>query len=178
MTAPDPAAAPPWTEAARARVALAYEAYELAELARAAVAVGPDELRGDGTSTAPGSALADAVRLVGAAHRLLTAAAVYERAAGADWRVVGAALNVSAGAARQRFVAAEARFRERPRSPGDESDAAVGKPDGWRSYLLREPMEAARDLDDWVLRHQDGDGDLGGAPVSGPLLRPAPRGHP
>ncbi|WJV45224.1 hypothetical protein [Streptomyces flavofungini] len=95
MSACDPAAAAPWTPAARARLALAYEAYELAELAC-----------------------------------------------------------------------------------GDVSDPALREPDGWRSYLLREPLEAAQDLDDWVLRHQDGDGDLEDAPVSGPLLRPAPDGRP
>ncbi|MFD0419409.1 hypothetical protein [Streptomyces sp. NPDC127108] len=151
MSAPDPAAAAPWPEAARARLALAYEAYELAELARAAVPVGPDELRPDGTRAAPGSALADAVRLLGAAHRLLAAAAVYERAAGADWRAVGAALEVA---------------------------RASGEPEWWRSHLLREPLEAARDLDDWVLRHQDGESGLGAAPVSGPLLRHARHSRP
>lgn len=162
MSERDPAAGGPYPQAARARVALAYEAYELAELARASVPVG--------APAAPGGALAEAAQLLGAAHRLLEAAAVYERAAGADWRVIGAALNVSARTARQRFDAAESRFHERLRSPGE--------PDGWRSYLLRHPLEAAQDLDDWVLRHQDGDSSLGDAPVSGPLLRPAPHSHP
>jgi hypothetical protein len=33
--------------------------------------------------------------------------------------------------------------------------------DGWRTYMVREPLEAAEDLDDWV--------GSGGAPVSGGL---------
>jgi hypothetical protein len=37
--------------------------------------------------------------------------------------------------------------------------------------MVREPLEAARDLDDWVLRHDDGDSPLGAAPVSGGLTR-------
>ncbi|GHC58192.1 hypothetical protein [Streptomyces flavofungini] len=162
MSERDPAAGGPYPKTARARVALAYEAYELAELARASVPVS--------AHTPPGATLAEAAQLRRAAHRLLEAAAVYERAAGADWRVIGAALNVSARTARQRFDAAEARFHERL--------SCADEPNGWRSYLLRHPLEAAQDLDDWVLRHQDGDSDLGDAPVSGPLLRPTPRGHP
>lgn len=41
----------------------------------------------------------------------------------------------------------------------------------WWDYVAGNPLEAARDLDDWVLRHADGDGDgdLGTTPVSGGL---------
>ncbi|MEU4672964.1 hypothetical protein AB0F91_34635 [Amycolatopsis sp. NPDC023774] len=36
-----------------------------------------------------------------------------------------------------------------------------------RAYMVRERLEFALNLDDWVLRHRDGDNDLGTAPVSG-----------
>ncbi|WP_371526105.1 hypothetical protein OG302_07960 [Streptomyces sp. NBC_01283] len=178
------AAASPYTDAARARLAMAYEACELAGLARDAVPVGEHELRSDGTTRSPGSVLADAAHVLKAAQRFFDAAAVYERLGGAGWQVIGDALGVDTWTARTRFAAAEACFREELRSP--EAVPATGAPDGsgwWRAYTAGNPLEAARDLDDWVLRHEDedggegrgGDGDsaLGPAPVSGGLT---PRG--
>ncbi|WLW57515.1 hypothetical protein [Streptomyces sp. YU58] len=157
----------PFTDASRARVVLAYEAYELADLARAAVPIGAGELCPDGTVRSPGIALADAARLLGAARQLLEAAAVFERVGGASWQRVGEVLGVSAQAARARFGPAEARFRDGRRSPGDATAGC------WRAYLAREPLEAALDLDDWILRHATADGDRapGPAPVSGGLVR-------
>ncbi|MEU7662970.1 hypothetical protein [Streptomyces lincolnensis] len=162
----------PFTDASRARVVLSYEAYELADLARAAVPIGAGELCADGTVRSPGAVLADAARLLGAARQLLEAAAVFERVGGASWQRVGEVLGLSAQAARARFAPAEARFRDRPPSPGDPSAGC------WRTYLSREPLEAALDLDDWVLRQgdgdRDGDSDPGPAPVSGGLVREDP----
>lgn len=144
-------------QAARARLLLAYEAYELSELARAAVPVGPRELRPDGTPRTPGAALADAAHVLTAARRLLEAAVVYERLGGAAWQLVGDVLGVPARTASERYAPAEARFR-------------AGTPEAperwWHAHVRRAPGEAARDLDDWVLRHADGDADPGPAPVS------------
>ncbi|MEW2523722.1 hypothetical protein [Streptomyces sp. NPDC047071] len=159
-----PAAATPppdrYPEAARARLLLAYEAYELSELARTAVPVGPHELRRDGTPRTPGAALADAAHVLAAARRLLEAAVVYERLGGAAWQLVGDVLDVPAHSVSERYAPAEARFRA----------GAPEAPDRWwRAHVRRAPGEAARDLDDWVLRHADGDADPGPAPVSGGL---------
>ncbi|MFD0507881.1 hypothetical protein ACFQ0G_44185 [Streptomyces chiangmaiensis] len=74
---------------------MAYEACELANLARAAVPVGEHELDPDGTTRAPGTVLADAARVLAAAQRFFEAAAVFERVAGADWLLIGKILNVA-----------------------------------------------------------------------------------
>lgn len=133
-----------YTEASRARLAMSFEACELSDLARAMVPIDP---------TSDGAALADAIQVLAAARRFLDAAVVFERAGGASWQLVGDVLGLSAAEARNRFEAAEARFRHRLRSTDG----------GWRAYLIREPLEAAEDLDHWV----------GGsaAPVSGGLER-------
>lgn len=161
------AAAPPYTDAARARLAMAHEACELAGLARGAVPIGEHELRPDGTTRSPGSVLADAAHVLRAAHRFFEAAAVYERMGGASWQVIGDVLGVDARTARARFTAAESSVREELRSP--EEARALDGAGWWRAYTAGNPLEAAHDLDDWVLRHQGEDGDLGPTPVSGGL---------
>jgi hypothetical protein len=159
-----------YTDAARARLVMAYEACELADLARACVPIGEHELNPEGTSRSPGAVLADAARVVGAAQRFFEAVVVYERMGGADWQVIGNVLGVAARTARVRFTTAEAAFRE---LLAPERGSAAGEADGLRAYMAREPLEVALDLDDWVLRHQDGDSHLGTAPVSGSLVRRA-----
>ncbi|MGP4084248.1 hypothetical protein [Streptomyces sp. KR55] len=52
------------TDAARAKLVMAYEACELADLARAFVPIGEHELRPDGTSCLPGTVLADAAQVI------------------------------------------------------------------------------------------------------------------
>lgn len=189
-----PAAAPPYTDAARARLAMSYEACELADLARGAVPIGEHELHPDGTARSPGSVLADAAHVLRAAHRFFEAAAVSERLGGASWQLIGDVLGVDARTARARFAAAESCFREELRSPErdqpergqsergqfergqsdrgqSEWDQAPFEATGWwRAYTAGNPLEAARDLDDWVLRHEDADGDPRAAPVSGGLV--------
>ncbi|MEU0522147.1 hypothetical protein [Streptomyces niveus] len=162
MAEGDPAA--PYTDATRARLAVAFAAYEVADLARAAVPIAEHELSPDGTARSAGSTLADAAHVLGAAWRLFEAAAVFERVGGADWQLVGDTLGVSAGAARDRFAVAEVCFREGSNGPRGEAS-------WWRDHLAEHPLEAARDLDDWVLRHEDGDSGLGTTPVSGGLVR-------
>ncbi|GAA1900653.1 hypothetical protein GCM10009837_24430 [Streptomyces durmitorensis] len=171
----------PYTDAARARLAMAHEACDLADLARAAVPVGEHELLPDGTAGSPGSVLADAALVLRAAHRFFEAAAVTERLGGASWQVIGDVLGVDARTARARFAAAESCFREEISPDSDFDRDHEHRPDRdrdhelseagpwWRAYTLGNPLEAARDLDDWVLRHEDGDADLGPAPVSGGL---------
>ncbi|MEV6589683.1 hypothetical protein [Streptomyces acidicola] len=172
-------AAAPYTDAARARLVAAYEACELAELARAAVPIGEHELHPDGTVRSQGSVLADAARVLSAAQRFFEAAAVFERLGGANWELIGDVLGVSAHIARARFTTAEDHFRRALLSPAEAtgptgptgSPGSLGEVSWWRAYMAREPLEAALDLDDWVLRHQDGDSGLGSAPVSGGLAR-------
>ncbi|MFF7651025.1 hypothetical protein ACFZCY_14415 [Streptomyces sp. NPDC007983] len=172
MTEGDTEAAAPYTDATRARLVMAYEACELADLARAAVPIGEHELHPDGTVHSPGATLADAARVLGAAHRFFEAAAVFERLGGASWQRIGDVLDVAPHTARGRFATAEARFREELLSPEGAGPAgALGEVSWWRAYMAREPLEAALDLDDWVLRHEDGGSDLGTAPVSGGLVR-------
>ncbi|BBJ37833.1 hypothetical protein SSPO_005510 [Streptomyces antimycoticus] len=172
MTEGDTGASAPYTDAARARLVMAYEACELADLARAFVPIGEHELNPDGTNRSPGTVLADAIRVVAVAQRFFEAAAVFERMGGADWQLIGDVLEVSPRAAWVRFAMAEAAFREllsRERGP------AAGEAERLRAYMTREPLEVALDLDDWVLRHEDGDSDLGTTPVSGGLARRDPR---
>ncbi|MFC8078076.1 hypothetical protein ACFUN8_21345 [Streptomyces sp. NPDC057307] len=123
---------------ARARLEMAFAAYELTELARSAVPIGEHELDRDSAVRPAGSVSADAAQVLAAAHRFYEAAARFEHCR-AD--PLAAEANASAGVS------------------------------WWRSYLAVAPLEAARDLDDWVLRHQDGDPDPGTAPVSGGLVR-------
>ncbi|MFJ8795674.1 hypothetical protein [Streptomyces sp. NPDC102462] len=174
MTEGDTGATAPYTDAARARLVMAYEACELAELARAAVPIGEQELNPDGTNRSPGTVLADAARVLAAAQRFFEAAAVFERMGGADWQLVGDVLQVSAHTARVRFAMAEAVFRELLCPEGAD---AAGEVSRLRAYMAREPLEVALDLDDWVLRHEDGDSGLGTTPVSGGLVRTDRRGR-
>jgi hypothetical protein len=127
------------SDASRARLAMSFEACELSDLARTTVPI-----------EATTSALADAAQVLTAARRFLDAAVVFERARGASWQLIGDVLGLSAAEARDRFAGAEAHFRQQLRSTGSE----------WRAYLVREPLEAAQDLDEWV---------GGGTPVSGGL---------
>jgi hypothetical protein len=129
-----------YTDASRARLVMSFEACELSDLARAMVPI-------DATT----STLPDATEVLAAARRFLDAAVVVERVGGASWQLIGDVLGLSAAEARHRFETAEARFRQRLHSTDD----------GWRAYMVREPLEAAEDLDDWV--------GSGGAPVSGGL---------
>lgn len=174
--------APPYTAASYARLLASYEAYELAELARGAVPIAEHdpiaehEQRPGGTSAAPGAVLADAVRVLTAAHRLLEAAVVCERLGGADWRLIATVLRLTPHTARERFAAAESRFRARLRRTEAEEDPPEAP--WWHALTRAAPLEAALDLDDWVLRHEDGDGEgLGSAPVSRGLARRDPGRH-
>ncbi|MBK1787686.1 hypothetical protein [Prauserella cavernicola] len=98
----------------------------------------------------PGATLAEALGVLAAARRLCASAAEFERLHGASRDELGAAL---------------ARARD---GSGDTS--------WWREHLLRHPLEAALDLDDWVRHHTDGD-DPGPAPVSGILAHDNGHGH-
>ncbi|QNP72155.1 hypothetical protein IAG44_23900 [Streptomyces roseirectus] len=148
------------TPALRARLAASYEAYVLSDLARAAVPIPV-------AAGTPGALLTEAAGVLAAAHRLLDAAVVHERLAGAGWDLVGAVLGISPRAARVRFALAEAAFHEQLRPLGALDTARTAQ---LPPYVLQEPLEAALDLDDWVLRHTDGD-TPGTTPVSGALLR-------
>ncbi|MET8831512.1 hypothetical protein ABZX40_37215 [Streptomyces sp. NPDC004610] len=157
----------PRPDAAHARVLMSYAACALSDLARASVPFAPDDLAADGTATAPGAALADALRVLAAAQRLVEAAVVFERRAGADWPALGDALDVSPRAARTRFAPAEATFVT------DLHSAEASSPEAppLRAHMTREPLETALDLDDWLHRHTDDAGTgLGAGPVSGGLL--------
>jgi hypothetical protein len=70
-----------YSPAARARVALSYEACQLAETARRAVPIAPSELHAGGT---PASALDVATDLLQATARYLEAVVVFTRLTGED----------------------------------------------------------------------------------------------
>lgn len=131
-----------YTEGSRARLVMSFEACELSDLARALVPIDDDC-----------TALADAAQVLAAARRLLDAAVVARRAAGTSWQHIGDVLGLPAAEAQDRFSPAEARFRHQLCSAGG----------GWRDHIVREPREAAEDLDEWV--------GHGAAPVSGGLRR-------
>jgi hypothetical protein len=138
---------------ATARVALSYEACQLAETVRLAVPIQPDELRDQ-----PSAALELAADVLQATARYLEAVVVFARLSGADWARIAPQLGLSEGLARIRYGHAETRFR---------GGTAAVPGDWWRTHLLHEPVDAALDLDDWLRRHSDE--DTGAAPVSGPL---------
>lgn len=74
--------------------------------------------------------------------------------------------------AARRYVAAAARYERYGETGGPPAPAhPAASPGWWRTYTALAPLEAARDLDDWVRRHADGD-DPGPAPVSGALTPP------
>ncbi|MFJ2716442.1 hypothetical protein [Streptomyces sp. NPDC087437] len=177
MSEGDTGAAAPYTDAARARLVMAYDACVLADLARAAVPIGEHELNTDGTTRSPGAVLADAARVLVAARRFFETAAVFERVGGADWQRIGDVLGVPPQAARARFAMAETGFREELLLPGGTGLAGAGGTSSLRAHMAGEPLETALDLDDWVLRHQDGDDALGPTPVSGGLTRIDPPRH-
>lgn len=170
MTEIGAGAAAPYTDAARARLVMAYAACELADFARFAVPIGEHELNPDGTTCAPGTALAHAARVLTLAERFFEAAVVFERVGGADWQVIGDVLQVSPETTRARYAMSEAAFSALL-SEEDHATGAAGEVTSLRAYMVREPLEIALDLDDWVLRHSDGDNGLGTAPVSGALAR-------
>lgn len=147
---------PEYSPAARARVALSYEACQLAETARRAVPIAPSELNAGGT---PASALDAATDLLQATARYLEALVVFARLTGADWPQIATHLNLPEGLTRVRYATAEPRFRTLLTSPPTT--------DWWRSHLLQDPLEAAQDLDDWLHHHTDH--PLPPTPVSGPL---------
>lgn len=119
-------------EEAVARVALSYEACQLAETAGAAVPVAVEELSA-------------ARAVLQATDRYVGAVVAVARLRGESWQEIAAALGRSEESLRHL------------ESGGD----------WWREHLLRDPDEAASDLDDWVRRHLDC--DEGPAPVSGVL---------
>ncbi|ADB30470.1 hypothetical protein Kfla_1368 [Kribbella flavida DSM 17836] len=120
----------------RARVALSYEACELAEAAAAAVPAATHEL-------------AAAAAVLEATTRYVQAVLRHARLQGTSWREISDALGCP-----------EQQLRDQQAATGETAD-------WWRDHLLREPFEAASDLDDWVRRHLDS--DFGPAPVSGVL---------
>ncbi|MEU7305613.1 hypothetical protein [Streptomyces sp. NPDC007206] len=142
-----------------------------ANLARAAVPIGEHELGPDATTPAPGTVLAGAARLLAAAQRFFEAAAVFERVVGADWLLIGKILNVAPRTARVHFGMAETAFRQELSSPEGISSREAAGVTSLRAHMTREPPETALDLDNWLLRHQDGDDDLGSAPVCEGLVR-------
>ena len=160
-----------FTEAARARLAMAYEACELADRARRSVPINPQEIRPAETASSAASALAEGERILDAARRYFESVVVFARLAGATWHVVGETIGLPEHIAKERFEPAETRFRHQLHAPVQPDSTSTGTTPGewWRSYLTREPEEAARDPDDWVLRHLDGEDDPGPTPVSGNL---------
>ncbi|MEU7380594.1 hypothetical protein AB0A91_11425 [Streptomyces sp. NPDC042207] len=144
MSEADKEAGVPYTDTARARLLMAYDACVLADLAWAAVPVGAHELNADGTTRAPGAVLADAAHVLAAARRFFESAAVYERTGGADWQLVGDVLGVSPQAARARFAVAETGFREELLLPGRTGTGGASR---LRAHMAREPLETALDLD-------------------------------
>ncbi|GAB3824064.1 hypothetical protein [Kribbella italica] len=175
-------------EEAVARVALSYEACQLAETAGAAVPAAAEEL---------GAARA----VLEAADRYVESVVALARLRGSSWQEIAAALGRSEQAVRAQHPpragrgaavgggsaagggsagrgdaagGGDAAGRGSAAGGGDAAgrgSAAGGGGDWWREHLLCDPAEAAFDLDDWVRRHLDG--DPGPAPVSGVLRRQA-----
>lgn len=164
----------PFTEATRARMVLSAEAAELADAARAFVPIGEHELRPDGSSTSLGRWVAEAGAAVAAAQRVLDAAAVYSRVAGASWSSIGAELQVARQTVQERFEPKVTQFREALHLPENPDYTGEFGQIRWRLHAAAlDPEEAARLLDDWLREHHapDAAAELGEAPVSGGLAR-------
>ncbi|MEV4178987.1 hypothetical protein [Nonomuraea sp. NPDC049709] len=150
---------------ALARLEVAEQARELSEAAAELVPTGADRHARDGEF------VADAVRLLEAARRLVDAAVLYERVKGTGWDRVAAELgDLDDPAARARQAAAEEDFRMRflrawlwPERAGD----VLTTPDRLAELLAR--------LDGWAPGGDpdggdpDGGGPDGRGPVSGGL---------
>ncbi|GAB2570546.1 hypothetical protein [Kribbella endophytica] len=167
-------------EEAVARVALSYEACQLAETAGAAVPAAAEEL---------GAARA----VLQATDRYVESVIALARLRGSSWQEIAAALGRSEQSVRAQHAPALRAGRGDPergdpergdpergdpeRGDPERGDPERGDPAGggagdwWREHLLCDPAEAAFDLDDWVRRHLDA--DSGPAPVSGVLRRQA-----
>lgn len=164
----------PFTEATRARAVLSAEAADLADVARAFVPIGERELRPDGSSTSLGSWVAEAAATAAAAQRVLDAAVVYERLAGATWSSIAAQLEVARQTAQERFEPTVAKFRETLHLPENPDYTDEFGQLRWRLHsAARDPEDAARLLDEWLREHHAPDAavELGEDPVSGGLAR-------
>lgn len=171
-------AAAPFTEATRARLVLSSELADLADAASGLVPIGEYALREDGSATFAGEVVADVARIVGAARRALDAAVVFARLGRVTWEQVGLALDVTHQSAQERFKPVVERFREELMSPENPDYTGEFGQLRWRlAPAAREPEEAARDLDEWVLQQprRSGDEVPDPAPVSGHLARMSPR---
>jgi hypothetical protein len=169
-----PTSLAPYTDASLARLALAHEASELADSARAFVPIHPSELRSTGGGGTGGSMIEDAARLRAQADQVLTLAVVYERLTGTSWEQIGEALGVTRQSAHQRYADAERRFREALAEPEATGDS--GEPYVRLDAAAYEPDEWAGRLDAWVIRHREPwDAGQGPAPVSGGLARMDPQ---
>lgn len=152
-------------EEAVARVALSYEACQLAETAGAAVPTSVEEL-------------AAARAVLQAVDRYVESVVALARLRGSSWQEIAAALGRSGVSRRDECIPAV-----RVRTAGVKGEEAASPPAAcgagiapearswWREHLAADPTEAALDLDDWVRRHLDE--DAGPAPVSGVLRRQA-----
>lgn len=174
LTEPEPDDAAPYTDATRARMALAAAAQELADSARAFVPIPPGSLRSSGGSDVDAVEIEDAVRLLARAEEVLECMVVFAVISGATWDVVGDGLGTARQNANKKYKEAVARFREALAQP------MALKPDG-TSYLrladaAHDPEVWASRLDAWVERHHEPhEFRIAARPVSDGLARLHPQ---
>jgi len=137
-----------WTTADLTRLAFSAECRELSDLARAFVPTTSDG------HTRPGELLQEALRLRSSVDELVRLAVCVERARGASWNEVGAALEITRQSAHERYAAAVEELADGILFPLREGvDGAPGWwacPDG-----LEDPPRTAASLDAWELRHRE-----------------------
>jgi hypothetical protein len=185
-TVPDPAEPtmeatevedPPFTEASRARLVLAAALAALADDAAGLVPIVEGVLTADGKAVYGAETVREVASFVAAARALLPAAAVAARLGGVTWVEIGAALEVSAQAAQERFSDDETRFRDEQHSPENPHYTGdLGEVPYRLAGAALHPASAAAELDAWVRRRQATDGGTPEpAPVSGGLARMNPQ---
>lgn len=153
LSEPVPDEHAPYTDATRARMALAAAAQELSDSARKFVPIWPGSLHTAGGADVSAADVEDAARLVARAEEVLERMVVFAAVAGAPWGEIGDGLGTARQNAHKKYRDAVARFRADLAEPEGVQD------DGTR-YLRLEPAAHDPDawaprLDAWVERHRE-----------------------
>ena len=160
-SAPGVVVVPPLTARSHAWLDLAAAARLVSDYARTLIP-------GAAHAPHPGLAVGDAARLVALARRLLDDAVVLERASGASWEDLAAALDMPVAQAREQWAPLAEQRRSDRMIAATEALAGTGEPEP-------DPLAVAEELDDWACRHREaGDVDDSACPVTIGLARMAP----
>lgn len=138
-----------YSRTALARLVLAHECAELADLAAAHVATVSD------SAGRPGEMVGEALQLVSMAQDVLTKAVVYERQKGTSWHQIGEQLGVKRQGAHERYREAEEDWKlalVEPLEPARPADinGRITPREVRLHHAAYNPTKTAHALDRWV----------------------------